>query len=281
MDVIFLGPGRSGTTTVYRYLKQDERYNLSDEKELDLFQTKCLKFELNNDKYVNSFAKNNKIKVELSPFYFINVDLIAPLIEDSFPSARVVVIVRDPFSRAYSQYKLLKNKVFFNDISFEEYLKVCENKFIKQDRTDINYCLFFENNYVEKILLLREVFGEKLHLLNFDLLTSNTLAFINEVNLISGLTPAVESKEVIVENKTVDVNNLLLHKIAIISGRKFEVLLNKFPKLKDFIKNIYFSINEKNSKEDLDSERRLYESFHMRLIPQTPLQVERIIKDAN
>lgn len=113
----FLGIGvqRAATTWLHKCLQAHPEVYLPEEKELHFFSWK---YENGIDWYADHFAAAGEATAigEITPNYLHE----APLqrIHDLLPDARILIILREPLSRAFSAYRLLNQK--FKGMTFEE-----------------------------------------------------------------------------------------------------------------------------------------------------------------
>ena len=110
-NLFLVGPPKTGTTSLYSYLDSVPNIFMSKDKEPHYFAQNALskrKFFyqiLDKKKYLKLFenAKNEKIIGEASTSYF--GDPSAPeLIKQASPNAYIIISLRDPVERIYSNY---------------------------------------------------------------------------------------------------------------------------------------------------------------------------------
>jgi hypothetical protein len=112
-----IGCQRCGTTWLYEALKQHSQVYLPKEKELHFF-------DWNHDKgwdWYKSFYEGVESEIaigEITPSYIYNQEACLELY-NNFPEAKLILVVRNPVERAFSQYLRHKNALLFN-LSFEE-----------------------------------------------------------------------------------------------------------------------------------------------------------------
>lgn len=105
-DFIIIGAMKCGTTTLYRYLALHPEVDMSRDKETDFFVA-----EKNWDKglawYSNQFSHADRVRGEASPNYTKCSDFpgVAGRIAETCPEVKLIYIVREPVSRAESQYR--------------------------------------------------------------------------------------------------------------------------------------------------------------------------------
>jgi hypothetical protein len=110
-NFFIIGGARSGTTSLYEYLKDTKGVFLPESKELNYFCTninpKLLLTKIidNKQEYLNFFknVKDEKVIGDASPLYLW--DPKSPkLIHDTIPHAKFITIIRNPVDRAYSHF---------------------------------------------------------------------------------------------------------------------------------------------------------------------------------
>jgi len=110
-NFFIIGGGRSGTTSLYQYLKDTKGVFLPKSKELNYFcpnvnpDLLLSKIIDNKQEYLNFFknVKDEKVIGDASPVYLW--DPKSPkLIHDTIPHAKIIIILRNPIERAYSHF---------------------------------------------------------------------------------------------------------------------------------------------------------------------------------
>ena len=159
-ELIVIGVVRSGTTSLYHYLSQHPSIIKSAYDELGYFDSN---YELGLNWYKSLFPsilKKNKIlkkngkfmTYDVTPFYIYN-EKAPKRIQKILPNSKLIVILRNPIDRSYSNY-FLGNQ----DKSFEEVIeneKKILNK-INKSNPDEYY------NFVHTSMLSRGFYAEQL-----------------------------------------------------------------------------------------------------------------------
>ncbi|MDP9288013.1 MAG: sulfotransferase [Thermoproteota archaeon] len=110
-NFFIVGAARSGTTSLYEYLRRVPEIYMPAVKEPNYFAPNVkpnpVAYRLVDDKkdYLKLFSgvREEKAVGEASPSYLWDID--APrLIHDTIPSARIIMILRNPIERAFSHY---------------------------------------------------------------------------------------------------------------------------------------------------------------------------------
>lgn len=123
-DFIGIGVQKSASTWVYRVLEDHPEVTVSQPKELDFFSNNFDKgiewYHSHFDKKV-SYSKKNEIFGEISPSYFEH-EMAASRAYEYNNRMKIVVTLRDPYERAYSNHLHLirLGKYLGQNMSFEE-----------------------------------------------------------------------------------------------------------------------------------------------------------------
>lgn len=102
-DFLILGAQRSGTTSLYHYLRAHPQVRPATGKELQYF---TLYYGRGERWYRGHFPRlaPGQVTFEASPYYLFHPS--APQrVAETLPEARFVVLLRDPVERAYSHYR--------------------------------------------------------------------------------------------------------------------------------------------------------------------------------
>lgn len=163
-DFLIVGTMKGGTTVLYDFICMHERVKKATEKELHYFSLYPYK---GIDWYMSHFsAVQGQITGEASPTYFdvAYTNTIPMSIRENYPSAKIIVITRNPVERAVSHFYHFKNinKVplildtdineFFSH-SFEDCITVTDNRnFLLQQ-------ILYFGAYARKSMFYKSVFG--------------------------------------------------------------------------------------------------------------------------
>ena len=104
-NFLIVGAQKCGTTTLYDILNEHPEANMSSVKEINFFtiDNKYSKGLLSYSSYFKKSTKKHKITGEASPGY-ICFPGIAEKIYNNLGDIKIIIILRDPIKRAYSQY---------------------------------------------------------------------------------------------------------------------------------------------------------------------------------
>ena len=159
-DLIVIGVVRSGTTSLYHYLSQHPSVVKSAYDELGYFDSN---YKLGLNWYKSFFPsifekkkvmqKNKKFMTyDVTPFYIYH-EKAPERIHQILPNSKLIIILRNPVDRSYSNYFLGNQKKNFEEIIADE--KKILNK-INKNNVDEYY------NFVHTSMLARGFYAEQL-----------------------------------------------------------------------------------------------------------------------
>jgi hypothetical protein len=119
-DFIIIGTQKGGTTSLFHYLSQHPQLNLPSTKEIHFF-TKKYQYGLNFYKTYFPFKQKGKLSGEATPYYLYH-PLVPERMFNHFPKIKLIVMLRNPVDRAFSQYNMEK-KLSNEDRSFKTAIK--------------------------------------------------------------------------------------------------------------------------------------------------------------
>lgn len=172
---ILAGSPKCGSTSLFYYLAEHPDIFMSPQKEIHYFSSEILNAldQGANDKRVNAFhistyedyidqfklAKPSQIIGEVSPSYVNYPDITIPKIKEHLGNPKIIMLIRDPVKRAYSNYLHLlredREKLSFYEALLEEEVRR-EKKY-----SDFWYYRF-NSMYYDKIKKFDEAFDQML-----------------------------------------------------------------------------------------------------------------------
>jgi hypothetical protein len=194
-NFFIVGARKCGTTSLYFYLKKIPGVYMSPVKELFFFAPHAVQtdaFDVIRDKkeYLRFFEKaRGYIAVgEATPIYLWDLDS-PKLIQQAVPNARIIILLRDPIERAYSQYlrviKYSGMKASFYDELMRDYKS--------QEKLYGTSQLYVEMGmYYEQVKRYFDIFGrEKVKVIIFEEFIQHKEQTVNEVLAFLGVNYAV------------------------------------------------------------------------------------------
>ncbi|MDY6802143.1 MAG: sulfotransferase domain-containing protein [Bacteroidota bacterium] len=254
VNLLIIGAGRSGTTSLCEHLKHHPEICFSTIKEIPFFSIE--KIYQRGYKYYHSFFKHPEKPVIASSDTYLLIDQKAPeRIKQYNPDMKIIILLREPVERAYSSYIYAINNGHQNkEIGLKEsFLK--EKDFINQKDivTRNNLGHFYSGLYYKHIKYWMKFFPkENFLLLKTSELQTHTSKTLSTISSFLGISDFKNMNELHI-NKASGVKSMFLHRFFIDrnnSIRKFFGFITPV-----FIKKIVFNsgiiekINQLNTKE--------------------------------
>lgn len=172
-NLFVVGVARAGTTSLSHYLDQHPEIFMSPVKEPYFFSSyhpDWVPVSQTLFSYMSLFAgaTTEKYLGEASPAYFWDEDS-PQAIKDASPDARIIISLRDPVKRAYSEYLLLRRSLEDWRPTFSE--AVQEEIALDPSERGINpqYNYVDRGYYAARVERYFEIFGaERVHVLFFE-----------------------------------------------------------------------------------------------------------------
>ena len=188
-NLFIVGGARCGTTSIYNYLNQHESIFFPLLKEPRFFLREYYKDEYyknirnksikNLDDYLRLYKNQNEYKYygDASPHYLAAYES-AKQIKSFNPDAKIIIIIRNPIKRAFSNYRLRRNnkREFLN---FKEALEY-ELKYMNDFRLGSRHYIR-DGMYYRGIKEYKEIFGENCLVLLHDELVENSYYIVNKI----------------------------------------------------------------------------------------------------
>ena len=153
-DFFVIGVVRSGTTSLFHYLNQhpnivgasydelgyfDDNYHLGVNWYKSLFPTIFTKKRIEKE-------QGKCLSFDDTPFYIYNPQVVRR-IHENFPNSKMILLLRNPVDRAYSNYNLSPNR----KLTFEETIENEINE-IQNTNLELKDESYLVNDFYEKIL---------------------------------------------------------------------------------------------------------------------------------
>jgi len=220
-NFFIVGVPKAGTTSLYCYLTTIKGIYLSPIKEPNYFSVSTIPNNYHRrpirDKkeYFSLFekVKDEKIIGEASPLYLS--DPQAPkLIHDTVPDAKIIISLRDPVDRLFSNYLMLV-RLGWLKLSFLEELKIEFRQRMNDARPHLTPHLRIEASlYSENVKRYLDIFGEKqVKIIIFEEWIHDPKTTIEEILRFLGLNPSVNYFKNEIHNPFVVVRGPVVQKI--------------------------------------------------------------------
>lgn len=188
-NLFIVGAPRSGTTSLYFYLKQHDEIFFPQVKEPRHFQwdyyndifydkLKTRSYSSKND-YLDLFQTEKKFKyyAEASPSYLYAYDS-ASQIKMEYPDAKILIILRNPIDRCFSNYTL-RHSSGREKLTFGECIDY-EINFLK-DRREGSRHYIRQGFYSNGIKAYQEIFGDSVEVFLYDDLKKDSNLLISSI----------------------------------------------------------------------------------------------------
>jgi len=146
-----IGTQKSGTSTLYKWLRQDKRLVFPKIKETHFFTSN---YNYGIDWYLDLFIKHDifKVRGEVDPSYIFSNLAIKRILKLN-KNAKFIILLRSPLERAYSQYLM---SVFrgYEKLSFIEALDLEKKRVLKDDFSYNNFSYLKRSQYSQQIKYL-------------------------------------------------------------------------------------------------------------------------------
>jgi len=204
-DFIIPGASKSGTTSLYHYLNEHEDIFLPETKELHFFE-RDNKYKEGLSEYESYFppADDGRIAGEVTPTYFNHgivyeqsahttykwsPDDDAPKrIAESYPNIKLIITLRNPLTRANSQFWKNYRQGRERADTFEEAIR--EELAGGRSKEDHPLCWLYRNEYVTHIERWLDLFErEQIHFIIFERWIQNPKQTLNELCEFLGVEP--------------------------------------------------------------------------------------------
>jgi Sulfotransferase family len=190
-NFFIVGARKCATTSLYVYLKNIPGVYMSPVKELYYYAPNAVNGEVldvirDKEEYLGFFKKaNGHIAIgEATPIYLWDPD--APkVIHQTIPHARIVMSLRDPVERAYSQYlmstKFTNRKSSFYDVLMRDYNN-------QEKVYGVNGLIVELGMYYDQVKRYFDIFGrEQVKVLIFEEWVQDPAKYVNEVLAFLGV----------------------------------------------------------------------------------------------
>lgn len=195
-NFFILGAGKSGTTSLYYYLKQHPDIFMTEVKEPTFF---CQGFQVvaNPIEYFELYdsVSTEKVIGEASHAYLSN-PTTAKMLNGLFPDSKFVVILRNPVDRAYSLYHHMRRDGLEHINTFEaaldaEELRYRSEKFKKNcPQYFYNYLYFRSGLYGEQLQNYFSKFPkQQFHIIKFEEFITDPASHFNSIFKFLDVSP--------------------------------------------------------------------------------------------
>lgn len=286
-NFLIVGTAKAATTTIHEYLKQHPEIFMTDWKEPSFFKFKDqknirfttgrpVKFVTNLDFYKSLFkdGKKKEIRGESSTpylyFYKESISNIKNVIPNAINEVKILIVLRNPIDRAYSQY-MMKVRDLVEDLTFLEAIK-CETRRINENA-------HFDFFYTDRGLYYKQVKAYLDEFKNVKIVLYNDFKedYIKVLNSIIKFLGLAEFNFRAIHNQNISGAPKIKFISRIFKEDYFikRLILNLMPyRIKEYITNKIFNKNLK--KVEIDNESKKYlRNFYREEINKLEYLIER------
>ena len=185
-SIYIIGAQKSGTTTLYSWLKQDQRIQFPKIKETHFFSTN---YRFGKKWYLKQFdSANESLKMEIDPSYLFYQESLQRILRLA-QCPKFVVILRKPIERAYSHYLMSKyrgyEKLTFFDALDAEHDRLTNNN----DFSFNNFSYLKRSEYCNQLKYLLSITSkDNCHFISFtEAFNTNSRNTLKELYQFMGL----------------------------------------------------------------------------------------------
>ena len=201
-----VGAARSGTTSLWQYLKNHPEVFMPEEellKEPSFFSEDCGKrFDLSG--YLSIFKKtlkNHKQVGEASVAYLTDPES-SQRIYDFNPSAKIIIMLRNPAHRAYSLYSWMVQDGYEYASSFEKALQMEKNR-VQETKSNWykpnyywGYLYFRSGLYHDQVERYLRLFRENVLIIKFEDFVNDIASYYREICSFLQIEPHLASHQI-------------------------------------------------------------------------------------
>ena len=258
-DVIIAGVNKAGTTSLFVSLSTHPDVAPSSIKETSYFLPPRYGEPLASASVWEGYfahAGERAVRLEATPSYFYGSEAVASAMRDRLVNPHVLVVLREPVSRALSFFTYQKIRLRFPaDYPIEEYLAAADRLGPDDFRDPDNerYMAFRGGCYADFLPAWLDAFGtERLHVLDFQQLVSapaDTLrATAVDLGLDPGRFPADAPSS---ENRTTGFKSKTFQRVALTGNDRLERVLRRHPEAKRTLRAFYYRLNGRATEESI------------------------------
>jgi hypothetical protein len=250
-NLLIAGVAKAGTTSLFNYLAQHPEICPSGVKETRYFEPLRFGEALPPiETYAAHFRhwQGERYALEATPTYFYGGRRIASAIRETLPQVRVLVILRNPSDRCWSDFRFEQSRGRVPaDMDFDTYLDRCETlraQGIDRRRENRSFTGLVDGCYVNWLGDWSAELGDRLKVIYFDDLSSDASASVTEICSWLGLDGGVVDQfDLAVENKTEPVRSQAVQQLALAVNRRAEGFFRRHPTMKRRLRAVYYLAN--------------------------------------
>jgi hypothetical protein len=256
-DAIIAGVNKAGTTSLFVSLSTHPDVAPSSIKETGYFLParygKPLAPAAEWDAYFAD-ADARPVHLEGTPSYFYGGAAVATAMRDRLVDPHVLVVLREPVSRAISFFTFQKARLRFPaDYPITEYLAAADRLTPEDflDPENEKFMAFRGGCYADFLPGWLEVLGpERVHVVDFQRLVGDPVTTLHDTAAWLGLDPARFPTDALSsENRTTGYKSERFQRLALAGNDRLERVLRRHPDTKRKLRSFYYRLNGRAPKE--------------------------------
>ena len=256
-DVIIAGVNKAGTTSLFVALSTHPDVAPSSIKETRYFLPARYSEPLAPASVWDGYfagAGDRPVRLEATPSYFYGGARVAEAMRDRLVNPHVLLVLREPVSRAISFFTYQKVRLRFPaDYPIEEYLAVADGltdaDFLNPDNE--RYLAFRGGCYADFLPGWIDTLGtERISVIDFDALVQDQAATLRATAEWLGLDPdAFPAEALSSENRTTGFKSKGFQRVALAGNDRLERVLRRHPETKRRLRAFYYRLNGRVASE--------------------------------
>lgn len=250
-NLLIAGVGKSGTTSLFRYLAQHPDVCGSSVKETHYFSPLRTGGTLPPiAAYRRYFAHwaGERYCLEASPDYCVGGAPLRRALDEHLIEPRVTIVLRDPVDRLWDNYWYMKSKSRLPDVhSFEQYVEagLARRRVTAVSDVAAEHSGWARSFYGDFVGAWLDDFGPRLRLVFFDDLAADPAAVVADLCAWLDLDPAPAAAiDYRIHNRTVEHRSALLHRYARKAADTGRTALERRPRLRRRLGELYAAANQ-------------------------------------
>jgi len=263
-DAVIAGVNKAGTTSLFVSLSTHPDLTPSAIKETRYFLPARYGKPIEPFSVYEQYfadAPERPVRLEATPNYFYGGAAIAEQMAAALTNPRIIVVLREPVSRAISFFSYQKVRLRFpEELAFDDYLAAADalrdDDFM--DPANEKYMAFRGGRYADFLPAWLDVFGpDQLEVVWFEELVSKQAAVVDRVATWLGLdaqrfpTNALSS-----ENRTTGFKNKAFQRCALKANDRLERVLRRHPDAKRKLRALYYKLHGRAAEDEVPDEVR-------------------------
>ncbi len=224
-----VGASKSGTTSINEYLEAHPDVNMVKYKDVACYFCRDYGLPITLDEYkAMLFPQRPYIATGDCCHAYLTDEHSASWIHSEFPNAKIIIILRNPADRAFSQYHWLVAHGYEYAATFEEALRLENNRFLRNVRKQYDLIQGYKDNYLyyrtglysQQVKRYLDLFPkEKVHFIKFDDLKSDGESIVRNLYSFVGVN-ADQIPTLEIHNERAEPRNIKLQYFMVRHFRK-------------------------------------------------------------